>query len=90
MYNMNPYGGFPGSSAADNPPANAGDMGLIPGSGKTPWRSKWQPSPAFFHGEYRGQRSLAGPSPWGCKRVRHNLATKQQQYNEPIYVKLYM
>jgi len=23
-----------------------------------------------------GQRSLAGYSPWGCKRVRHDLAAK--------------
>ena len=26
-----------------------------------------------------GPRSLAGYSPWGCKRVRHNLSTKHQQ-----------
>ena len=26
-----------------------------------------------------GLRNLAGYSPWGCKRVRHNLVTKQQQ-----------
>ena len=25
-----------------------------------------------------GQRSLAGYSPWGHKRVRHNLVTEQQ------------
>jgi len=29
--------------------------------------------------ESHGRRSLASYSPWGCKRVRHNLATKQQQ-----------
>ena len=28
--------GFPGSLAVKNPPANAGDMGLIPGSGRSP------------------------------------------------------
>ena len=28
--------GFPGSSAVKNPPANAGDVGLIPGSGRSP------------------------------------------------------
>ena len=28
--------GFPGDSAVKNLPANAGDMGLIPGSGKSP------------------------------------------------------
>ena len=29
-----------------------------------------------------GQRSLAGCSPWGCKRVGHNLATDQQKHME--------
>ena len=33
-----------------NPPANAGDAGLIPGSGKIPWRRKWQLTPAFLPG----------------------------------------
>ena len=28
--------GFPGGSAVKNPPANAGDVGLIPGLGKPP------------------------------------------------------
>ena len=29
------------------------------------WRRKWQPTPVFFPGEFHGQRSLAGYSPWG-------------------------
>ena len=32
-----------------------------------PWRRKWQPTPVFLHGEFHGQRSLAGYSPWDCK-----------------------
>ena len=28
--------GFPGGSVVKNPPANVGDMGLIPGSGRCP------------------------------------------------------
>ena len=32
-----------------------------------PWRRKWQPTPVFLPGELRGQRSLAGYSPWGRK-----------------------
>ena len=28
--------GFPGGSVVKNPPANAGDMGLIPGLGRSP------------------------------------------------------
>ena len=46
--------------------------------GKIPCRRKWQPSPVFLPGESHGQKSLAGCSPWGHKRARHDLATKQQ------------
>ena len=34
---------------------------------KDPWRRKWQPTPVFLPGEFHGQRSLAGYSPWGRK-----------------------
>ena len=60
-----------------NPPVNAGDAGLIPGLVISPWRRKWQPILVFLPGEFHGQRSLVGYSPWALKRVRHNLATKQ-------------
>ena len=40
------------------------------------WRSKWQPTPVFLLGKSQGQRTLAGYSPWGHKRVGHELATK--------------
>ena len=46
---------------------------------KIPWRRKWQPSPVFLPEKSHGQRSLAGCSAWGQKRVGHNLATKQPQ-----------
>ena len=48
-----------------------------PWVGKIPWRRKWQPNSAFLPGKSHGQRSLAGYSPWGRKRVGHDLATKQ-------------
>ena len=33
--------GFPGGSVVKNPPANAGDASVIPGSGRSiPWRRK--------------------------------------------------
>ena len=44
-----------------NPPASTediGDIGLIPGSGRFPWRRKWQPAPVFLPGESHGQSSL--------------------------------
>ena len=36
-----------------------------PWIGKIPWRRKWPPTPIFLPGEFHGQRSLAGYSPWG-------------------------
>ena len=38
-----------------------------PWVGKIPWRRKWLPTPVFLPGEFFGQRSLAGYSPWGLK-----------------------
>ena len=34
-----------------NPPANAGNEGSVPGSGRFPWRRKWQPTPVFLPGK---------------------------------------
>ena len=49
-----------------------------------PWRRKWQHTPVFLPGKYHGQRSLVGYSPWGCKRVGHDLASNQQQFTLDI------
>ena len=35
--------GFPGSSTVKNPPANSGDVGLIPGSGRCPGEGTGNP-----------------------------------------------
>ena len=32
-----------------------------------PWGRKWQTTPVFLSGEFHGQKSLAGYSPWGRK-----------------------
>ena len=34
---------------------------------KIPWRRTWQSTPVFLPGEFHGQRSLVGYSPWGPK-----------------------
>ena len=47
----------------------AGDLGSIPGFGKTPWRMNDYPLQwiiQFLPGEFHGQRNLADHSPWGC------------------------
>ena len=40
-----------------------------PWVGKIPQRREWQPTPVFLAGEFRGQRSLVGYSPWGHKEL---------------------
>ena len=47
--------------------SHSGDVGLIPGLERFPWRKKWQHTPVLLPGESHGQRSLAGYSPWGFK-----------------------
>ena len=50
-----------------NLPAMQETQGSIAELGKIPWRRKWQLTPGFLPGEFHGQRSLTGYSPWGCK-----------------------
>ena len=61
--------GFPGGTVEKNLPADAGgtkDYGFDPSVGKI-WRRKWLPTPVFLPGEFYGQRSLMGYSPWDHK-----------------------
>ena len=46
-----------------NLPANAGDVGLIPGRGEIPGRRKCQSTQVFLPGKPHEQRSLVGYSP---------------------------
>jgi len=61
--------GFPDGSVVKNLLANVGDMGPIPGQEEPP-EKEWKPTPEFLPGKSHGQRSLAGYSPWGRKRIR--------------------
>ena len=40
-----------------------------PWARKIPWRRNWLPTPVFLPGEFHGQGSLVGYSPWGCKEL---------------------
>ena len=54
---------IPGGSVVKNSPANAGDVGLIPGSGRSPGAGNGNlpvATPVFLPGKSRGQRSPAG------------------------------
>ena len=43
--------GLSGGSDGKDSACNAGDLGLIPGLGRCPWRTSWQPTPVFLPGE---------------------------------------
>ena len=58
---------FPGVSEVIASAWDVGDPGSIPGSGRFPWKRKWQPTPVFLPEESHGGRSLVGYSPQGRK-----------------------
>ena len=74
-------GGFPGNSVVKNLPANAGAMGSIPGSGRSPEEGNGDPLQYFCLGNPSVPavflpRRLAGYTE--SQRVRHDLVTKQK------------
>ena len=58
---------FPAGSDSKESACNAGEPGSIPGSGRVPWRRECLPRLVFLPGEFQGQTSLEGSSPWGHK-----------------------
>ena len=54
-----------GGSDVKESTCNAGDLGSIPGLGRSPEEMTWQSTPLFLPGEFLGQRSLVGRSPRG-------------------------
>ena len=71
------YTGFPCSSVGKESACKAEESDLSVGSGRFPWRRKWQPTPVCLPGESHGQRSLVGYlQSIGLERVGHDLVTK--------------
>ena len=66
--------GFPGGSVVKKPPADAGDLGSIPGSGRSSEEGNVNPLQHSSLGIPHGQRNLVG---YCYKRVGHDLAAKQ-------------
>ena len=57
--------GFLGGSDSKECACSAGDLGLIPGLGRSPGGGHG--TPVFLPGEPHGQRNLAGYNPWGTE-----------------------
>ena len=75
--------GFPDGSVVKNLPAMQEPV-FDSWVRKIPWKRAWQTNPVFLPGESHGRRSLEDYSPQGHERVRHKIATKQQ--NVYIYL----
>ena len=73
------YEDYPGSSAGKESPCNAGDVGSIPGLGRSPSRGHGNPLQYSCLENPHGQRSLASHRPWGHKQldVTEQLSTAQ-------------
>ena len=71
--------GFPGGSVLKNPPADAGDAGVISGSGRSPGEGNGYPF------QYSCPEIPMARGAWcaiwsmGSQRVGHDLVTQQQQ-----------
>ena len=74
--------GYLSDSIVKNPPAK--EMLFNSWVRKIRWRRNWQPTPVFVPGISHGQRSLLGQSPWGHRRVRHNLEINNIQQGKTV------
>ena len=61
------FGGFPGGSDNKESTCSAGDLGLIPGLGRSPGEGHGSPLQYTCQEISHGQRSLVVYSPWGHK-----------------------
>ena len=71
--------GFPGGSEGKEPACNAGDLGSIPGLGRSPGGGYGNPLQYSCLENPQGERYLAGYSLWGCKRQTRLSSWLQHQ-----------
>ena len=74
--------GFSGGSDGEESACNSGDLGSIPGMGRSPGGGHGNPPQYSCLENPHGQRSLAGYSPWGCKEsdMTERPSTAQHKY----------
>ena len=61
--------GFSSGSDGKECACKVGDLGSIPGLGRSPGEGERLPTPIFLHWKSHGQRSLEGYSSWGHKEL---------------------
>ena len=75
--------GFPGGSVLKNPPANAGDMGLIPELGRYP-EEEMATHSSILASEIPWTEEPGRLQSMGSQRVGRGLVTKQQQQQQAL------
>ena len=60
---------FPGGLDGKQPACYSGDLGSIPGSGRSPSEKKWQPTPVFLPGESPWTGEPGGLQSMGSKEA---------------------
>ena len=66
----------PSSSDGKESACNAGDLSSVPGLGRFPWRTAWQPTPVLLLREPPWTEEPGRLQSMGSQRVRHDWATK--------------
>ena len=67
--------GFPHGTDGKESACNAGDLALIPGSGRSPQEGHGYPLQYSPVESPHGQKTLVGCSPWGLQTVGHDWGT---------------
>ena len=80
---------FPGDSDGKASAYNVGDVGSIPGSGRSSGEGNGNPPPILLLGKSHGRRSLLGFIPWGRKESDmteklHFIQLNNRKTNNPI------
>ena len=78
---------FPGGSVVKSPPANPGDMGSIPGFGRSPGEEKGNPPQYSCLGK-PVDRGAWRSTVMGSQRVGQDFATKQQHHRHVLHGQL--
>ena len=64
--------GFPGGSDGKESTCNVGDLGLIPGLGRFPWRREMAPHSSFLAWRIPWTEEPGGLQSMGLQRVGHD------------------
>ena len=85
---------FPGGPSANESACQCRKCGFHPWTGKISWGRKWQPTPGFLPGKFRGHRSLVGyavhgitthrtrPSDWAHTHTRKCVSLSHKHWGD--------